>query len=107
MDIGGREQEEQRQARAAAQQRVDPVTAQQRARVVGWGMADRCIRVGPAPRQDRGTIDDEVTRADEPSVQRQAHEDHQQSFTDWRSCPGRTFPLLGGAGYTWLALRIH
>jgi hypothetical protein len=34
-------------------------------------MADGCIRVGPAPRQDRGAIDGEVAGADEPSVQRQ------------------------------------
>jgi hypothetical protein len=74
MAIGRGEEEEQRQARAATEERVDPVAQEQCAGMMVRGMTDRGIRVGPAPGQDRRAVHDEVASAHEAQVQRQAGE---------------------------------
>ncbi len=94
MGIGRRQEEEQRQARSATQQCVDAVAAQERARVVMWGVPDGGIRIAVTPGQDGGAVDDEVARTGEATMQRQAHHDHQEGFGDRRSGPRRPLPLL-------------
>ncbi len=47
------EQKEEGQAGAAAEQGMHAIATQQRARMLGWGMSEGRIRVGPSPRKAR------------------------------------------------------
>jgi hypothetical protein len=51
--VGGRDPEEERQARAAAAPGMHPAAAQEAGRLLGGRMADRGSRVVPPPGQDR------------------------------------------------------
>ncbi len=61
-------------------------------------MADSSIRVGPSPRQDRGTIDDQVARPDQPTTDGGQHREAEERLRDRRSGAGPAFPLVRGAG---------
>jgi hypothetical protein len=63
MTLGGGEAEEQRQARAATQQRMHPIAQQQRAGMVGGRMAKGGIGIGAAPGKNGSTIEDEIASA--------------------------------------------
>src|SRR5260221_4856497 len=56
VDIGGREAEEHGHAGAAAQHGMQAVAAQERARMVGWGMAERGIGIGSGPGQGGSAV---------------------------------------------------
>src|SRR5258706_15037309 len=106
MAVGGREEEEQGQARAAAQERVDAIAPQQGACMMVWGVADGRIRVAAAPGQDGGAIEDEVAPVDEASVQRQADEDDEQALARRGAGVRPPAALLGGAGHPGTPLGI-
>ncbi len=78
MRVGRGEQEEQGQTRAATEQGVHAIAPQKRTGMVSGGMADGGIGVGAAPGQDGGAVDDQIAGADEPPVQRQAHDDDEE-----------------------------
>ena len=67
-DGGGGEQEEQGQAGGPTQQCMQPVAAQERARMVGRRVADGRIRVRPPPGQGRGAVDAEIAAAESTGV---------------------------------------
>lgn len=94
MRVGGREEEQQRHAGAATQQRVGAIATQQRAEMVVRSMPDGGIGVRASPGQDRCTIDDEVPRAQEPLAEGQPDDHDEQCLA--HGCPrsGATFPLL-------------
>ena len=65
MGVGGGETEEQGQARAAAEQGMHAVAAQEGGGMMGGRMAVAGVGIGAAPGLERGAIDDEVARADD------------------------------------------
>lgn len=75
MAVGGGEEEEQGQARAAAEQGVDAIPSQEGAGMMVRRMPERGIRVAAPPSQNRGAIDDQVAPADEVPMQRHSDED--------------------------------
>jgi hypothetical protein len=73
MDVGGRQEKQERQASPPAEQRMQPIGTQQRAEMVGGGMAEGGVGVGPTPGQDGRALNDEVAPAGEPDPQPGAH----------------------------------
>jgi hypothetical protein len=71
MHVGGREQEQERQARAATEQGVNPVATQERARMVMGSMPDCRVWVAASPGKERRTIDDDIAPADETGMARE------------------------------------
>jgi hypothetical protein len=96
MRIGGGEQEEEGQARAATQERMHAVAAQEGTRMMSRRVTHGRVGIGPAPGQNRGAINDEVTRADEAPTERKADHDDEQGLGRWRSSVRRALPLLRG-----------
>jgi len=60
--VGGGNAEEEGQARAAAEQGVDTVAAQEGGGMMGGGVAVLGVGIGAAPGLDRGAVDDQVAR---------------------------------------------
>jgi hypothetical protein len=102
--VGWRQEEEEGQARAAAQQRVDPIAQQQGMSVMMWGMADGGIGVVAAPGEDRGALDDEVAPANEAQVLGEP-DAHDQQHLIGRSArlrpPRHCWEALGTYGRPW------
>jgi hypothetical protein len=107
MDVGRGEQEEEGQTRPAAEEGMDAVAAQKRARMVVRGMPHGRIRIRATPRQDRGAVNDEVASADETTVKRESHQHDEQRLGSWRPSPRGALPLLRWAGHMRSAARIH
>ncbi len=71
--------------------------------VMVGGMTHGGIRIAVTPGQDRGAIDDEVARADEATMERETHYDHQERLSHRGSRPRRSLPLLRRTGDPWAA----
>jgi len=99
MDVGGRQQKEQRQPRSATEQGVDAVATQQRAGMVVGRVADRRIRVGAVPRQDRRTIDDDIAAADQAGMAREVDQHDEDLLVDRRARALAPLALLRRTGY--------
>ena len=97
--IGGGQAEEQRQAGAAAEQRVDAVATQQGRGMVCGGMAVAGIRVGAPPRFERGAIDNQVACSDEADAQRFLDRQDEERLAGWGTGVGGALPLLRGRGH--------
>ncbi len=69
MDIGAREQKEERQAGTAAEQRMDTIAVQERTGMLSRRMADGRIWVSAAPGEDGSTIYDQIARTNQPTTQ--------------------------------------
>ena len=74
MDVGWREQTEQRQAGPTTEQGMQPVAQQEGTAMVGRRMAEGGVGIGPAPGQDGGAVDDEVAPTGHPNPQPLAHQ---------------------------------
>jgi hypothetical protein len=81
---------------------MQPVPAQQWTGMMGGGVADSGIGIGPAPSQNGGAVDDEIARTDEAAANRHAHRhahrDDEQCLGHWSANTRRSFPLLRGTG---------
>src|SRR5260221_14571618 len=58
VDVGRRESKQQRQAGATTEQGMQTVATQERTGMMGWGMADSRVGIGPPPGQDRRAVHD-------------------------------------------------
>jgi len=68
MAVRWEEREMHGQAGAAAQQGMDPITAQQWAGMVCRSVTASGIGIGSAPGQDGSTIDNQITRSDQTAT---------------------------------------
>src|SRR5437764_611388 len=71
-------------------------------------MTESRIRVGSAPSEDGGTINDQITGPNQPTTHCGEYTEHKEGLRQWRSRLLPAFPLLGGtrnAGATILAQR--
>lgn len=67
--VGRGNEAEQGQAGAIAKQGMDAVAPPQRPGVMVWGVAQRGIRVAPAPGQDRRAVHHEVSSAEQVQME--------------------------------------
>src|SRR2546421_7337592 len=76
--------------------------------MLSGSMTEGRIRVGSAPSEDGGTINDQIASPDQPTTHGGEHAEHKESLRQWRSRLLPAFPLLGGtrnAGATIFAHR--
>lgn len=98
MHVGWGEQKEERQTGTPTQQGVHAIAAQEWARMLGWGMADRRIRISSAPGEDGRAVDDQIASPDQLASDGGQHTQYKESFRQRRSSPLSSFPLLGSTG---------
>jgi hypothetical protein len=103
VDVGAGELEEQRQAGPATEQGVDAIAPQERTGMGGGRVAQRRIGIGPAPSQDRGAVDDEVTPARQSQPQPGPHQEHEEQLAGRGARRAQPLALLRLAGYPRLA----
>ena len=104
MGIGGPDQEVDRQPGAATEQRMHAIAPQERTRMVSRSVTQGRIRIGAAPRQDGGTINDQITGADQPRAQGAPHGQHEEAFKGGCACGLPALTQLGSTGNTWGAV---
>jgi hypothetical protein len=68
-------------------------------------MADSRIGIGPAPGQDRGTVDDEVAPARQAHPEPGAHQQHEEQLAGRGTRGPQPLALLRLAGHARLAIR--
>jgi len=78
MSRSRREQKEERQARTATDEGMNPVAQQQRTRMVSRSVPEGGIRVTVSPSQDGGTVNDEITGSDESSSESLHNSEHEE-----------------------------
>lgn len=66
MGVGRRKAEDEWQAGAATHKRMQAVAAQQRSGMVGRGMADGGVGIGPAPGQEGRALHDPIAPVGQP-----------------------------------------
>ena len=97
--VGGGEAEEHGQARAAAEQGMDAIAAQDGGGMMGRGMTVLRIGIGATPGFNGCAVDDQVARADDALPERLRDGEHEERFAGRRAGAGRALPLLRGAGH--------
>lgn len=62
MNVGERQQKKEWQTRATADQRMNPIAAQEWVGMLCGSVTKSSIRIRPAPGEDRSAIDNEIAR---------------------------------------------
>ncbi len=104
VDIGGGEEKEERQAGPTAEERMDPIAAQERARMLSRSVTDGRIGIIALPGQDGSTVNDEITSLDQAGAQGHEHGEHKEGFGQRCTCPSCSLPLLRCTRHPCLAL---
>jgi hypothetical protein len=73
---------------------MHPIAAQERTGMLSRGMTKGRIRVGSTPSQNGSTIDNQITRTDEPSTQSAQDAKHEECLGQRGASPLPAFPLL-------------
>ena len=80
--VGGGKAEEHGQARAAAEQGMDTVAAQEGGGMMGGSVAVWGVGIGAAPGPDRSAVNDQVTRADDALAERLPDGEHEEGLAE-------------------------
>jgi hypothetical protein len=95
MRVGGRKQEQERQAGPTTDERMDPEASQEGKGMVSGSVSVGSIWVTPSPSQDGSTVNDEITGSDQPSAQSLQHDQHKQRLMHRGTSSMATFAMLG------------
>ena len=78
MKMSRREEKEERQARAATDESMDPVAQQERTRMLSRSVPERGIRVTTPPSEDGGTVNNEIMGSDKSSSDGVHNSEHEE-----------------------------
>ena len=104
MGIGWPDQEVYGQAAAATEQRMHAIAPQERTGMVSRSVTQSSIGIGSAPRQDRSTINDQITGAYQPRPHSAPDGQHEEGFKGWYACCRPSLTQLGRTGNVWRAI---
>ena len=96
MDVGWREQKEERQAGATAEQRMDAIATQEQTGMLSGSMTDGRIGISSAPSEDGCTVDNQIAGPNQPTTKSGHHTEHKERLWQRRSGLLPSFPLVRG-----------
>jgi len=107
MWIGRRKQKQQRQARPATDEGMDPEASQEGKRMVSGSVSIGGIWITASPGQDGSTVNDEIAGSHQSSLQCLQHDQHKQRLMHRGTGSMATFAMLGWAHNERLSLFIQ